>query len=153
MHASFSCGPNAPASAQCIFSSHVPSPSAMHTYQMQSKVHKHPSVPANPRIPPHLITPSFLLQILRTRIPYPILLNRKKTITLRQTRTIINPTNPRLPPPLLQTQSRRTRMGNDIPSNRFLRIRIKHRARPTIHLRDNLIRDHDRDAEFVSETL
>ena len=106
--------------------------------------------PSLPQISSHH---SLLLQILRTRIPNPILLNRKKTITLRQTRTIINPTNPRLPPPLLQTQPRRTRMRNNISPNRFLRIRIKHRARAPIHLRNNLIRDHNSDTEFISETL
>lgn len=59
--------------------------------------------------PLHAPTPgsSILLQILRTRIPNPILLYREQTIALRQARTIINLTDPRLPPSLLETQPRR----------------------------------------------
>ena len=98
-------------------------------------------------------SPSILLQILRTRIPNPILINRKQTITLWQTRTIINLTNPRLPPPLFQTQPRRTRVRNNITPNGFLRVRIEHRRRPAIDLRDNLIGNDDRDPKFVRQAL
>ena len=44
-------------------------------------------------------------------------------------------------------------MCDDVPANRFLRIRIEHRARPAIHLRHDLVRDHDGDAELVRQPL
>ena len=44
-------------------------------------------------------------------------------------------------------------MRDNIPTNRFLGIRIKHGARPAIDLRYDLICDDDSDAEFVSEAL
>jgi len=104
--------------------------------------------PTSPATPPLL-----LLQILRAWIPNPILIDRKQTITLRQTRAIINLTNPRLAPPLLQTQPRRTRMRDDIPPNRLLRIRIKHGTRPTIDLRNHLIGNNDSNTELIRQPL
>ena len=103
-------------------------------------------LPTNPSV-------SILLQILRTRVPDAILLDRKQAITLGQTRAIINLTDPRLRPPLLQTQPRRARMRNNIAPNRLLRIRIKHGAGPPIHLRHHLIRDHDRDPKLIRQPL
>ena len=102
-------------------------------------------------VPPFLIL--ILLQILRTRIPYPILIDREQTVTLWQTRTIIDFTNPRLPPPLLQTQPRRARVRDDVASDRFLRVRIEHGARTAVDLRDDLIGDDDGDAELIREAL
>ena len=106
-----------------------------------------------PPLPPSISHRSILLQILRARIPNPILINRKETITLRQTRTIINLTDPRLAPALLETQSRRARVRDDIATDRFLRVGIEHGARPAVDLGDDLIRDDDRDAELVREPL
>lgn len=96
---------------------------------------------------------SILLQILRTRIPNPILLDRKQAITLRQTGAIIDLTDPRLPPALLETQPRGRSVRDDVPSNRLLRVRIEHGAGSAVDLSDDLVRDDDRDAELVREAL
>ena len=44
-------------------------------------------------------------------------------------------------------------MRDDVAPNRLLRIRIEHGAGPAVDLRDHLIGDDDRDAEFVREPL
>ena len=97
--------------------------------------------------------PLILFQILRTRIPNPILIDCKQTIALRQTGAVINLTDPRLPPSLLQAQPRRARVRDDIPTDRFLRIWVEHGTRATVDLCDDLIGNDDRDAEFVREAL
>lgn len=43
-------------------------------------------------------------------------------------------------------------MSDDIPSNRLLGVGIEH-CGATINLRDDLIRDHDRNAELIRESL
>lgn len=108
--------------------------------------------PSQPLQTPYSLS-SILLQILRARIPDPILLDRKQTIALWQTRAIVNLTNPRLSSPLLETQPRRTRMRDYVPSNRLLRVRVEHGAGPAVDLSDHLVRDDDSDAKFVGETL
>ena len=44
-------------------------------------------------------------------------------------------------------------MRDDIPANRLLRIGIEHGAGTAIDLRNDLVRNDDRDAEFVREPL
>ena len=44
-------------------------------------------------------------------------------------------------------------MRNDVAPDRLLRIGIEHGAGPAVDLRDDLIRNNDRDAELVRETL
>ena len=44
-------------------------------------------------------------------------------------------------------------MRDNVPSDRLLRIRIEHGARPAIDLRNDLIGNDDRDAELVREAL
>ena len=94
-----------------------------------------------------------LVQILWTRIPDPRLRNRKQAITLRQTRAIINLANPRLPSPFLERQPRRRRVRDDITADRLLRVWIEHRTWASIDLRNDLVRNHHRDAELVCQSL
>ena len=102
---------------------------------------------------PFISSPLILLQILRTRIAYPVLIDREQTVTLRQTRTVVDFTNPRLPSPLLQTQPRCACVGNDVASDGLLRVWIEHGARTAVDLRDDLIGDDDSDTELVREAL
>ena len=44
-------------------------------------------------------------------------------------------------------------MRNDVTANRLLRVRVEHGAGSAIDLRDDLVRNDDRDAEFVREPL
>lgn len=43
-------------------------------------------------------------------------------------------------------------MGNDISTDRFLWVRIEH-GRTTIHLRNNLVRNHHRNTKLIRKTL
>ena len=109
-------------------------------------------LPASSPSPSHSLH-LILVQILRTRIPNPILIDRKQAIALRQARTIVNLTDARLAPALLQTQARGRGMGDDIASDGFLGIGIEHGAGPAIDLGDDLVGDDDGDAELVREAL
>ena len=44
-------------------------------------------------------------------------------------------------------------MSDDITTNRFLRIRVKHGTGPTINLGNDLVCDHDCDAKFIRQAL
>ena len=44
-------------------------------------------------------------------------------------------------------------MRNNIATDGFLRIRIKHRTGPTIDLRNHLIRNNNRNTEFIRKAL
>ena len=44
-------------------------------------------------------------------------------------------------------------MRDDVAPNRFLRVRVKHRARAAVDLGHDLIRDDDRNAELVRQAL
>lgn len=101
----------------------------------------------------HNIPTLIFFQILRTRIPDPILINGKQTIALWQTRAVVNLTDARLAPPLLQAQPRGTGVRDDIATDGFLRVRVEHGTGSTVDLGDNLIGNNDGDAEFVRETL
>lgn len=94
-----------------------------------------------------------LLQVLRTGVANAILIDSKHAIALRQTWRVIDLAHSRLASPLLQTQPRSRRMRDDVAADRFFRVRVEHRARSAIDLRNNLIRDDYRDAELVSKPL
>jgi hypothetical protein len=44
-------------------------------------------------------------------------------------------------------------VGNDISTDRLLRIRVEHRTWSTVNLRNNLIRDDDRNPKLISQAL
>jgi hypothetical protein len=44
-------------------------------------------------------------------------------------------------------------VGNDISTDRLLRIRVEHRTWSAVNLRNNLIRDDDGNPELISQAL
>lgn len=96
---------------------------------------------------------SLILQILLTRVTNTIIIDSEKAITLWKTRAIVNLANSSLTAALLQTESSGTGVSDDITTNGFLWIRIKHGTGPTIDLGNDLVRDHDCNAKFICKPL
>ena len=96
---------------------------------------------------------SFILQILLIGVTDTILVNSEETITLGKTRTVINLAYTSLTTALLQTESSRTGVCNDITSNGLLRIRIEHSTGSTINLGNNLVGNNNSNTELVCKAL
>src|SRR5579862_6969550 len=96
---------------------------------------------------------SVLLKVFRAGISDSIFVDRKQAITLRQAWTVINFAYSSLSSTLLKTQSCSACMCDNIASNGFLGVRIKHCTGPAVNLSDHLICDHNSNAKFICKAL
>ena len=109
-----------------------------------------PSIVAKNNLP---VTTLVLLQVLRAWVTNAIFVDRKETITLWETGTVINLADSGLTTTLLETQPCGTGVSYDVSSDRLLRIRVEHSTWASIDLGYNLICDDNGNTKFVGEAL
>lgn len=96
---------------------------------------------------------SIVLHVLLVGVTNAVLIDGKQAIAFRKTRAVIDLADTGFSSPLLQTETCCTSMGNDITSDGFLGIWVEHGTWSSVDLGNDLIGDHNRNAEFVCEAL
>ncbi|EPY29658.1 DNA repair protein RAD51 [Strigomonas culicis] len=105
-----------------------------------------------PRVPEHDARTEGGPQRSVPRVADAVLVDAKNRLPLRQAGRVVHLHNALLAAALAEAQPRRGGVRHDVPANRLLRVRLIQRG-GAVHVRDDLVRDDDRDAVLLGEVV